>query len=391
MKILYHHRIGSLDGGEVVHIQELIRALERLGHDLVTLGPVDVMGSDLTHPHSDHGNGWSRLPSALREPIELCYSLIAFVRLWIACLRHRPDFIYERSNLFFLASALLRRVHPVPLLLEVNALLARERSEHGHLCFKKLAAWSERTSWRAADHVLPVSHVLAGAILKAGVPSTRITVIPNGVRLEDFPGDPDAKTRLGLEGKIVLGFAGFVRDWHRLDQVLLLLERPEAAELHVLIAGGGQDLPALRREVERRNLEARVTFTGAVARRQMAATIDAFDIALLPGVTPYASPLKLFEYMALGKAIVAPDQANIREILENGQNALLFDPDTGKALWQAVARLCRDSDLRRRLGRAARRAIADRRLTWDANARRVTTIATSLLGRQQDAGPDHRT
>jgi glycosyltransferase involved in cell wall biosynthesis len=342
----------------------------------------------LARPHSDRGNGWSRLPSALRESIELCYSLIAFVRLWAACLRHRPDFIYERSNLFFLASALLRRVHPVPLLLEVNAPLARERSEHGHLCFKKLAAWSERTSWRAADHVLPVSHVLAGAILKAGVPPERITVIPNGVRLEDFPGNPDAKNRLGLAGKIVLGFAGFVRDWHRLDQVLLLLQRPEAAELHVLIAGGGQDLPALRREVESRNLDARVTFTGAVARQQMAATIDAFDIALLPGVTPYASPLKLFEYMALGKAIVAPDQANIREILENDQSALLFDPDQEVSLWQVVARFSRDADLRRRLGRAARQAVVDRRLTWDANARRVTTIATRLRDRWQGVDID---
>jgi glycosyltransferase involved in cell wall biosynthesis len=386
MKILYHHRIGSLDGGEVVHIQELIRALERLGHDVVTLGPVDIIGSDLAHPRSDPGNGWSRLPSALREPIELCYSLIAFVRLWAACLRHRPDFIYERSNLFFLASALLRRVHPTPLLLEVNAPLARERSEHGHLCFRKLAAWSERTSWRAADHVLPVSHVLAGDIVKAGVPPERITVIPNGVRLEDFPGNPDAKNRLGLEGKIVLGFAGFVRDWHRLDQVLLLLQRPEADGLHVLIAGGGQDLPTLRREVERRNLEARITFTDAVTRQQMAAYIDAFDIALQPGVTPYASPLKLFEYMALGKAIVAPDQANIREILESGQNALLFDPDQEESLWLAVGRLSRDTDLRRRLGQAARQTIVDRRLTWDANAHRVTQIASSLLDRHQSAG-----
>ena len=57
----------------------------------------------------------------------------------------------------------------------------------------------------------------------------------------------------------------------------------------------------------------------------------------------YASPLKIFDYMAAGRAIVAPDQENIREILRDGETALLFDPSRPEAMWQAIARLARDA------------------------------------------------
>lgn len=386
MKILYHHRIGSLDGGEIVHAQELVWALERLGHEVIVVGPVDIMRAGFDQTRTERGAGWSRFPAWLRETIELGYAFFAFVRLWLAFLWHRPDVIYERANLFFPASAWLRRLLAAPLLLEVNAPLAQERSEHGRLSFKRLAHWSERASWRAADHLLPVSQVLADRLIRTGVPRGRITVVPNGVRLEALPDDPEAKRRLGLEGKTVLGFVGFVRDWHRLDQILHLLREPDAANLHLLVVGGGPDFPALRRTVRNRGLEDRVTLTGTVPRHRIPAYISAFDIALQAGVTSYASPLKLFEYMALGKAIVAPDQANIREILADGQNALLFDPARPEGLRRAVERLRRDPDLRQRLGQAARRALLARDYTWDANARRVAEIAAALAGGRRSAG-----
>ena len=88
MKILYHHRIGSLDGGEIVHAQELIRALKRLGHEVVILGPVDIMRAEFEQSQLEHGTSWSRLPTWLRESMEIGYALIGFFRLWVACLVH---------------------------------------------------------------------------------------------------------------------------------------------------------------------------------------------------------------------------------------------------------------------------------------------------------------
>jgi len=94
----------------------------------------------------------------------------------------------------------------------------------------------------------------------------------------------------------------------------------------------------------------------------------AFDIALVPGVTPYASPLKLFEYMVLGKAILSIDSANIREVLTHGENAWLVSPD---GFAEGLERLAADPALRARLGQAARARIAAGNFTWDRNAARI--------------------
>ena len=89
-------------------------------------------------------------------------------------------------------------------------------------------------------------------------------------------------------------------------------------------------------------------------------------------MTPYASPLKLFEYMALGRAIVASGSPNIREILDHEQDALLFEPGSPTSLAAAICRLAGDAELRIRLGRGAAQKIAARNYTWHGNAVRVT-------------------
>src|SRR5204863_4456733 len=112
--------------------------------------------------------------------------------------------------------------------------------------------------------------------------------------------------------------------------------------------------------------------------------IRTFDIALQPSAVSYASPLKLFEYMACGRAIVAPDQPNIREILADGQNAILFDPTDKGALWQAIQRLAKCRSVRERLGRAALRDLESQDYTWHGNVLRVTA---AFLADRSKRGP----
>ncbi len=384
MKILYHHRIAALDGGEVVHIEELIAALRGLGHKVITIGHVNMEGEGPAGGPRVIGAALRGLPKFLREPLEFGYSLLAYRRLRKACLTHKPDILYERANLFLLAGVWIKRKFGLPYLLEVNAPLYQERDSHGGIALKRLARWSEETAWRTADYVLPVSNVLADRIRRAGVPDERIVVIPNAVDIARFSAPLDgaeAKKRLGLEGRTVLGFAGYLRAWHRLDRVIDVLERDDGNNLHFLIVGDGSGLPALRRQVRLRGVSEQVTFLGSRPRDDMAGLISAFDIALQPGVTAYASPLKTYEYMALGRAIVAPDTPNIREILSHGETALLFDPDSTAAFGQAIARLAGDPALRAGLGAAARAAIADQDLTWENTARRVVALADRVTER----------
>ena len=391
MKILYHHRTGSRDG-QSVHIDELIAALRRLGHEVVVVAPPRTaaakFGADA---------GWvdtlkRRLPKAGYELLELAYSVVAFLRLRRACLRHRPDVLYERYNLFLLAGVWASRWYGLPLLLEVNAPLAAERDRFGGLALTALANRVERATWRAAGRVLPVTQVLADHLRAEGVAPERITVIANGVPADLPFRHPDGgavRARLGLgAGAIVLGFAGFMRDWHGLDRIVYLIARTgDRHDLHLLLVGDGPARAALEHQAAELGMSARIHCVGLIEREHMPEHIAAFDIALQPAVVAYASPLKLFEYMALGRAVVAPDTPNIREILEHDRNALLFDPDDPADLAARLEQLCDDAALRLRLGSAARDDILRRNLTWDGNAVRVAELAAALLERPQPALP----
>ena len=152
------------------------------------------------------------MPRPLYELLELAYSGADYRRLKKAILRHRPDCLYERYNLFLPSGVWARERFRLPLLLEVNAPLLEERATHDGLALERLARWSEQRAWRGADRVLPVTEVLADHVERAGVPRSRIEVVPNGVDREDYERVADreeAKRRLGLEGRLVLGFTGF--------------------------------------------------------------------------------------------------------------------------------------------------------------------------------------
>jgi glycosyltransferase involved in cell wall biosynthesis len=267
----------------------------------------------------------------------------------------------------------------VPLLLEVNAPLAHERGKFGGLGLPRLARWAEGVVWRGADHVLPVTRVLAEEVAARGVPAGRIVIIPNGINEAHFsrvPTPEAAKQALGWPGALVLGFTGFVRDWHGVDRVLRWMASSAApANARLLIVGDGPARADLERQAAELNLHERVRFTGVIPRDRVPEHVAAFDIALQPAVVPYASPLKLFEYLALSKAIVAPRQPNIEEVLTDGENAVLFGPGQAQDLEQALTRLCIDHALRELVAAGAGATIARLGLTWTRNAQRVSALA----------------
>jgi glycosyltransferase involved in cell wall biosynthesis len=124
----------------------------------------------------------------------------------------------------------------------------------------------------------------------------------------------------------------------------------------------------------------RLVFTGVVPRTEVPAAAMAFDIALQTALVPYASPLCLFEYMALGKVILAPDQANHHEVLDKGVDCEMYDPDAPGSIETRLDALMADPQRRAELGAAAKRTLQTRQFVWDGNARRVAAEATSLVG-----------
>lgn len=381
MKILYHHRTASKDG-QAVHIEELIGALRQLGHEVRVVAPEIGAGGDMGAEA-----GWvqklkTHLPKALYELLELAYTLVAYRRLRQAAHEFKPDILYERYNLFLLAGVMLKWRLGIPMLLEVNGPLVEERSRYGGLALEKIGRWAEGTTWRGADVVLPVTNVLADHVRAYGVPEENIRIVPNGINIEHFsqaPSHEKAKEQLGLADELVLGFTGFVRDWHGVDRVIRWIASPAApANAHLLIVGDGPVRQELEQLADRLSVGQRLTFTGVIDRQQVPAHVAAFDIALQPAVTAYASPLKLMEYLALGKAIVAPREPNLLEILTDGDNALMFDNASSKGIETALTQLAADAGLREKLGSAAAATIAQKQLTWLGNASSITDIAERL-------------
>lgn len=389
MKILYHHRTASKDG-QAVHIEEMIEAMRSLGHQVCVVAP--SLGGDNTGQGAMGAQaGWvgrlkAGLPRAVYELLELAYSLVAFRQLLNAAKDFKPDFIYERYNLFLLAGTMLKRKTGLPLLLEVNAPLVDERLKHsGGLALKALARWAEGYAWRSADFVLPVTQVLARHVQQNGVPPERIAVIANGINKAHFVDAPDvfaAKARLGLEGKLVLGFTGFVRDWHGVDRVVKWLASEQApTNGYLLVVGDGPVRLELEALAKKLGVADRVRFTGVIDRHQVPAHVASFDIALQPAVTSYASPLKLMEYLVLGKAIIAPMEPNLMEVLTDGHNALMFDGASVNGLESALNRLCQDTSLRHHLSAGATSTIDRLQLTWLGNAKRAVDLVAQVRGR----------
>src|SRR5207245_10723558 len=197
-------------------------------------------------------------------------------------------------------------------------------------------------------------------------------------RFRPHIGGESIRNDLGVgRAQIPAGVVGTFGPWHgviELAQVIALL--PKTARVRFLLVGSG----ALRQEVERILREGgpddRVILTGAVEHELVPRLLDACDILLSPhvpladGSEFFGSPTKLFEYMAMGKGIIASRLGQIGEVVVNEETALMIEPGNAGELCDAILRLSRSRELRERLGTAARRAVVERH-TWKHNAQRV--------------------
>jgi len=374
--ILYHHRTQGVDA-QGIHVREMCRAFERLGFTVIKISL-----------HADEQVGKAsrsgfvsllaaRLPRLAYEMLELGYNLVGVTRLVAAVALHRPRFIYERYCLFNVSGALASKLTGTPLAQEVNSPLAHEKSLHGGLVLKTLAQRMETFIVQSAHTTFAVSGVLKSMLVAQGALGDHITVMPNGVNPDEYRDiPPSGRDAPGGAGGIVIGFTGWFRPWHGLAEMTRALDDHGIFQAggRLLLVGDGPARPDIERVVRERSLAGHITITGPADRAQLLAHLGRMEIALQPAATAYASPMKLFEYLAAGKAVVAPDQANIREVVRHGEQALLFPPGDFAACAEAVSLLMADRELRQKLGEAGRRSIAANGRTWDANAARVAKL-----------------
>ncbi len=378
MKILYHHRVASKDG-QYVHIDAIVSALRDQGHTVIMVAPNVAekasFGSD---------GGWvsrlrQKLPKVISELLEFGYCFYDLIKLCQAIKKHQPDAIYERYNLYLPSGIWAKQLFNLPLILEVNSPLYQERMNYGGVAFGMLAKWSEYYAWRNADHLLPVTDVLAGYIRTAGVTNDKITVIHNGIDKRVFSSIRNNERHDRFKNKLVVGFVGFCREWHQLDQVLAMLARHQADNVMFLIVGDGPVLEALKDQAKSMGMIDRIHITGLVNRQDMPYWLEQIDIAIQPAVTPWCSPLKLIEYLATGKAVVAPNTANIRELITDEVNGLLFESNNMQHLLAKIEQLINDATLREQLQKEAVKTIEIKELEWQKNANKIVDLINIQL------------
>jgi len=378
MKILYHHRIASKDG-MYVHVEELTNAMLEQGVDLHFVCPGFSHNAEFGSEGGFSAKLRARLPSAAYEVLELGYSLLIAIKLINAIIRFKPEVIYERYSLYQPAGVFVAKLFGIPLLLEVNAPLAEERKKHNRLRLYSLAKRIENYTWRNASWVLPVTNVLADYIRQSVAVEDRIRVVANGVNKKVFDRLPEVKVKApGTE--IVIGFTGFINPWHRLDLALEAMAAHKDKNIKFVCVGEGDVRKELVLQSERLGIADQVKFTGLVGRDKVFDYVSTFDIALQPAVTDYASPLKLFEYLAVGSLVIAPRTENILEVI-NDASAILFENDNlldfSEKLSDAIANYNELYPIRVK----AQQLIEGRGLTWQKNAERIVALARQSLAK----------
>ena len=297
-----------------------------------------------------------------------------------------PAFVYQRYSLNNYTGLRVARKTGVPLVIEYNGSeVWMSRHWSRPLAYESLSERIERLNLRGADLVVVVSRAMRDEILARGVDATRVLVNPNGVDPERYsPGVDGSSVRaqLGLNDATVVGFIGTFGPWHGAETLARAYVRlrslyPQlASRVRLLMIGAGPAMSEVERVLAEGGALDTAVFTGLVPQEEGPRYLAACDVLVSPHVpnpdgTPFfGSPTKLFEYMAMGKGIVASKLDQIGEVLEDRKSALLVPPGDVDALAEHVANLAGDRTLRECLGAEARR-IALERHTWREHTRRT--------------------
>ena len=379
---------GTHAGGAASHIKGVVEGLEALGVE------VQIISNDLIAGLNVSDDRFTVIPpqpgGGTRALFDIHNNLV-FTRGAVPLVEQvDPDFIYQRYARFSWAGVVAANRTKRPLFLEFNGSevwVGRHWDRVGSL---DLLERYERLNLDAAARIFVVSDVERRNLEARGVAAGKIVVNPNGVDVERFRpgvGGAEARHELGIrDDEVIAGFVGTFGPWHGVEKLAEAIKLiPANVPVRFLIVGSGSLHVEVEQCLEAEVAAGRVIFTGAVGHDRVPALLDACDILVAPhvpladGSEFFGSPTKIFEYMAMGKGIVASRLGQIGEVLVDGETALLVEPGDVGELRAAILRLIDEKGLREELGNKARE-VAERKHTWTHNAQRVLDAYKSLTG-----------
>ncbi len=406
---------GVKAGGSIGHIAGVVNGLLRAGYGLDFASaepPVMVL------PEANFVG--VRPPSYFGIPFELNYYRfhLMFVRqVQAALVEKRYSFIYQRMSVANYSGVVLARTQKVPLVIEYNGSEAWIAKNWGRpLRYHDLAVKAEDAVLKHADLVVTISDVLRDELVGRGVEPKRIVSYPNCIDPEVF--NPDASTAEKLadlrrrhridEQAVLITFIGTFGQWHGIEVLAKVIrefvDNEEAwlrdRKVHFMLVGDGLKMSEVRRILDCDSADSYCTLTGLVPQDMAPLHLAASDILMSPHVANadgsrfFGSPTKLFEYMGMGKAIVASDLDQIGEVLEGAWHmgrdgspvpsnkldnscALLTTPGAVDEIKAALRYLVVDVGMRRLLGENARQ-LALQKYTWEQHCSAILNGLSSL-------------
>lgn len=382
-------------GGSFSHISGFLDGLQELGHTVALTASAQAFAPDrykFYHiPYSPLFTNFPEIPS-------IAYNKILERRLPSIIKAEKPDFIYQRHSEFIHATTKIARNANLPLILEANNSEWWWKRNWAHLFFDKILRRSEERQFHAADAIMVVSEVLKQDLVRLfNLDQEKIHVNPNGVDIARFSDSIDSpaffrtlptELQARWKGKILCGFVGTFGEWHGVEVLArsVIHAVKQNPNIHFMLIGDGKLRSNVEKILAADGVSDSVTLLGTVKHDIVANYLSLCEILLSPhtentdGTTFFGSPTKLFEYMGMGKAIVASSVGQIADIIHDGINGALVEQRDERELASVICHLTSDLEYCRTLGKAAR-LDAVNTYSWKHNAQRAVDVYHGIMKR----------
>lgn len=367
------------NSGPRSHILSFIRACEAIGYEAKPFIVGDRVPEKWVTKGSQRTISGNVIRSLAVDLTRLILSLVSARQAWQQ-LGEQVDWVYERYASFSFLGWIFKR-HQIPWILETNGPLFYEaKTERKSMVLTGLARWLEVQAYQECDVLVCVTEALKELVVgELGILPEKVVVVPNGVDIKLFnPVQHKPK-------RIFPGFTvGFVGTLYPRQGVDLLLEavcnlRKSGSDLSMVVVGEGFMYEVWKNLAQTLGIAANVAFVGQVPWSEVPSYMAGFDVAYtgqtqLPVGKMYHSPLKLYEYMAMAKPVVASAFEDAQRAIQEGETGFLFEPGNKEDLKRALTNAYQMRDQLPFMGQQAREEMVAQH-SWEA---RLSTMIADI-------------